>query len=442
MAIAIIIPRLGWNMDEGSFAGWLKHDGDAVLAGDPLFTVESEKATQDIEAIDQGILRIPPQGPSVGDRLAVGAVIGYLVEPNEVAPFEVPAREPKRTTDDRGTMSEQRRVVETQVIGLPDDGPSAIRRQTSDVAERTLDVGHSPVAIGPSYPRCESKRPASSPLARRLARELGVDWSSLRGSGRTGRIRKADVLAAAARGDRAKAVPSGNAAARVRSIPLSPTRWAIASRLVESLQSSAQVTLTTTVDATNLVNLRAQFKAAALEEHAAPSYTDFVVKLTAIALCNHPALNSVYYDNAITIYSDINIAIAIDTELGLFAPVIRNVESLGLRQVAERSIELIRRARGQQLRPVDMQEATFTLTNLGAFGVETFTPIINPPGCAILGIGRIERRPMFVGEQVVGRERMSLSLTFDHRVVDGAPAARFLQNLGRLIENPGPWLMS
>jgi pyruvate dehydrogenase E2 component (dihydrolipoamide acetyltransferase) len=172
-----------------------------------------------------------------------------------------------------------------------------------------------------------------------------------------------------------------------------------------------------------------------------PGYTDFVVKLTATALRDHPLLNARWSEDRVVIPDEPHIGIAVDTEEGLLVPVIRGAAGLGLGEIAARARDLIRRARDRQLRPEEMQGGTFTITNLGAFGVETFTPIINPPECAVLGIGRIQRQPVMAGDQVIARERMGLSLTFDHRIVDGAPAARFLQTLVRLIENPGPWLI-
>jgi pyruvate dehydrogenase E2 component (dihydrolipoamide acetyltransferase) len=422
MAVAIVIPRLGWNMDEGDFAGWLKQDGAAVLTGDPLFSLASDKATQDVEAIDHGILRIapPPTGPNVGDRLAVGAVIGYLVQPGELAPFQTPTAEPE-ITDNGGATNER-------------EG----RRET----ERMSFISHQSSVIRPVAVPVHGDRPVSSPLARRLARELGVDLSRLRGSGRSGRIRRADVLAAAqASTDETPPLPPDATPAPGRVVPVSPLRRTIAARLVEGLRTTAPVTLTTTADASNLVSLRAQFKAADPSGRDVPSYTDFVVKLSALALRDHPRLNARWDDDCIVIHNDIHIGIAVDTEAGLLVPVILDAAGLGLRSIAARARMLIEKARARRLSPNEMQGGTFTVTNLGAFGVEAFTPIVNPPECAILGMGRIARIPAMQGDQAVGRERIFLSLTFDHRIVDGAPAARFLQDLTKKIENPGPWLM-
>ena len=213
--------------------------------------------------------------------------------------------------------------------------------------------------------------------------------------------------------------------------------------MVASLRDTAPVTLTTTVDATNLVSLRDQFRAVAAggDDAVVPGYTDFFVKLAASALQRHPMLNARWDGDEIIMSQDVHIGIAADTDAGLLVPVIADVPALSLRQLAARSRDLVDRARRGLLRASEMQGGTFTVTSLGAFGVDAFTPIINIPQCAILGVGRIRRRPAAVGHRVVPRDEVTLSLTFDHRIVDGAPAARFLQTLSQFVENPGPWLM-
>jgi pyruvate dehydrogenase E2 component (dihydrolipoamide acetyltransferase) len=413
MAVSITIPRLGWNMDEGVFAGWLKQDGDTIRAGDPLFRLEWEKATQDIEAIDQGTLRIPPHGPNVGDPLAVGSVIGYLLGPAET---ELPAS---------GLQAPPRQV------------PSATGAPTT-MTTNPANVSH----------RARSRRgePRISPLARRLARQLGIDWPSVEGTGCTGRIRKADILAAAG----AHATPNKPAAPLSqpgtdpkagRLITLSSMRRTMVARLLESRRATLPVTLTTTADATNLVNLRRQFKATSPQEQGVPAHTDFLVKLTAFALGDHPMLSARLRDGHIEIPAHVHIGIAVDTEAGLLVPVIRHATTLSLGQITACSRDLIGRAREGRLLASEMQEGTFTISNLGAFGIESFTPLINPPECAVLGVGRIQRQPVARGGKIVVRERICLSLSFDHRIVDGAPAARFLQSLVQLVENPGPRLI-
>jgi pyruvate dehydrogenase E2 component (dihydrolipoamide acetyltransferase) len=224
---------------------------------------------------------------------------------------------------------------------------------------------------------------------------------------------------------------------------LSPTRRTIAQRMVHSLRNTAPVTLHTTVDATNLVEFRRAMKAATQTEEAhLPAYTDMLMKLVAAALKQHPSLNARWEGDHFIASSAIHIGMAVDTDTGLLVPVIRDVPRLSLSELAARSRELIERARARRLAAEELRDGTFTLTNLGIFDIDAFTPIINYPECAILGMGRIQRRPVVVGSQIVPRDLLTLSLTFDHRAVDGAPAARFLQTLRRLVESPAAHLSS
>jgi len=418
MPIAVTVPRLGWNMEEGTFIEWLKADGDTVRSGDRVFRLEGEKSVEEIESLEAGILYIPTDGPKPGDRIAVGVTIGYLLQPGEAVPGNKQPAPPEPVT------------VRNEPVASP-----AVRRMAR---ERGIDLeqlcGSGPGGriTAEDFPQPQdSARNSStiSPRARRLATRLGIDWSQLQGSGRTGRIRERDIAAIS------QPLPVQTTGA----VPFTPIRKTIAARMQESHQTTAPVTLTSAVDATNLVNLRGQFKAVT-EGTPIPSYTDFLVKLVGFALQKHPLLASRWTDAGIVLAERIDIGVAIDTEAGLLVPVIRDVPALGLRQVAARTRELIELARRGELPMRDMQGGCFTITNLGAYGVDAFTPIINPPECAILGVGRIERRAVMDGERVIGKEMVTLSLTFDHRIVDGAPAARFLQTLAQLIENPGPWL--
>lgn len=403
MAIPITVPRLGWNMDEGVFGGWLKQEGDLVHVGDTLFSLEGEKATEEIECLDEGRLRIAPTAPKAGETVAIGTLIAYLVQPGETSPFES-VDSPKSQT-----LQAADRPVSECLLHKSSLGDSKPRPTTPSVIT-TAEV------------------PTSSPRARRLAKELGVDWTKIQGTGRTGRIRERDV--------RAAAPSNGNAQ------PMSAVRKTIAQRMLHSHMNTAPVTLTTSADATNLVNLRNQFKASQQAgNEILPGYTEFLVKLLAAALSKHPILNARWSDEQIVHSPAIDIGIAVDTDAGLLVPVVRDVSSLSLKEISTRVRDLSERARQRRLSMSEMQGGTFTLTNLGAFGIDAFTPIINDSQCAILGVGRIQKQPVVFQDQIVARDRITLSLTFDHRIVDGAPAARFLQTLTLLIENPGPWLM-
>jgi pyruvate dehydrogenase E2 component (dihydrolipoamide acetyltransferase) len=261
-----------------------------------------------------------------------------------------------------------------------------------------------------------------------VAAEVGVDWSGLQGSGRHGRIRERDVRAVA--GDRSAG----------RLIPHTSTRRLVAARMLAGVTQAAPVTLTTRAEATNLVGLRAQFQATGSAE-GVPTYTDLVVKLTAGVLREHPLLQAQWRQDGLFVPDSVDVAIAVDAEAGLLVPVLRAADRLTLREVAARSRELIGLARAGRLTAEQMRGATFTVTNLGGLGVDAFTPIIHLPQCAVLGVGRIVREPAVVEDRVVPRHALTLSLTFDHRVVDGAPAARFLDALRGRIEQPAPWLI-
>lgn len=382
MPIPVTIPRLGWNMDEGTFVEWLKADGEPVRAGDVIFGLEGEKATEEVESLDAGTLHIPASGPKPGDKIAVGAVIGYLLQAGESSPD----------------------------VG-PVESPASRERERLEIVP--------PIAHGPGSPRAT---PAITPRARRLANERGIDWSRVRGSGSSGRIRERDIAAHATE----------------PVIPITPIRRAIAARMMESRHSTAPVTLTSIVDATRLVELRARFKTEG--GGPTPSFTDCFMKLAAIALQKHPLFASRWTDAGIVTTKRFDIGMAVETDAGLLVPVVRDVLALTLREIATRSHDLIDRGRKGTLSASDMQGGCFTVTNLGSFGINAFTPIINPPECAVLGIGRITRQPVMDGDRVVGRELVTLSLTFDHRIVDGGPAARFLQTLAKNVENPGEYL--
>jgi pyruvate dehydrogenase E2 component (dihydrolipoamide acetyltransferase) len=383
MAHEITVPRLGWTMEEGTFGGWLKADGEGVREGDELFVLESDKASESVAALDSGILRIPAGGPSQGDVVKVGQRLGYLVAPGEATPSGEPAA----------------------------PAAAAARSETTSKA-----------AAAPRETAGRERR-AISPRARRAARQLGVDWSQLNGSSRTGRIVERDVRAAA--GAAAPAPPAD------RFEPLTPVRRLIAERMFVGAHSTAPVTLTTKADATALRQFRERRKA---EGGPVPGYTELILSVTARALRRHPLLNARWQADGIALCAAVHVGVAVDTEAGLLVPVIRDADRLTVDQLAACLRELAERGRSRRLRAEEMQGGTFTLTNLGMYGIDAFTPIINSPECAILGVGRVVAEPAVHEGRVVPRDLVTLSLTFDHRVVDGAPAARFLNDVRLRIE--------
>ena len=446
MAQEIIIPRLGWSMEEGTFVAWLKSEGDFVKRGDALFELEGEKATQEIEAVDEGVLRIPPTGPKPGSVHKVGAIIGYLVGANDSIPaLANPSQQTNIEVVNEAdsvvaspSVRQLARKVGIQLSQVKGTGPRG-RILQEDVHQAKVifsENAQEPVISNVSK---MSSQQVASPRARRLASNLGIDWKLLIGSGAGGRVRECDVKAASTN------LPSPiTAAGKAQRIPISKTRRLIAQRLVASRQLTVPVTLTTKANATNLVNLRNQFKSTN-GTHPIPSFQDIITKLVAEVLKQHMFLAGRWDEDAIVLpaHHELDIGMAVDTEDGLLVPVIRNVAGLTLRDVAVQSKSLVQQAREGKITAAQMQGGVFTITNLGAFGIDSFTPVINYPEAAILGLGAIRKEPVFLDDgQVVAQLQLALSFTFDHRIVDGAPAARFLQALVSAISNPSAFLLS
>lgn len=444
MAFEITIPRLGWSMEEGTFSGWLKQDGDTIQCGDPLFELEGEKAIQEIEAVDAGILRIPANGPQPGSMVKVGAVVGYLVAEGESLPVgqtpDASAIVSGNQELSEGTPSLPTETVAVDAALPPAAGPSVRRlaRESGVALDQVEGTGRGGRILAEDIERVSSQPlpsplpPVASPRARRVAAELEIDWTQLTGTGAGGRIREQDVLAAR------------RAPAAGRRIPLTSRRKVIAQRMVASRQQTVPVTLTTKADATNLVNLREQFKTTK-GESPIPGYQDIITKLVARVLGRHPLLAGRWEEDAIVLpaENELHLGMAVDTDDGLLVPVLRNVGQSSLIEVAAKSRQLVGQARAGKLTAADMQGSVFTITNLGAFGIDSFTPIINVPETAILGLGAIRREPVALDDGgIVSRHQLTLSLTFDHRILDGAPAARFLQNIATAIANPSAVLLS
>ncbi|MFZ4656480.1 MAG: 2-oxo acid dehydrogenase subunit E2, partial [Caldilineaceae bacterium] len=281
----------------------------------------------------------------------------------------------------------------------------------------------------------------ATPIAVRMAQEAGIDLAELAAQKPGARIDRADVEAAIAARTITSSAPPATTPPATETIPVTNIRRLIAQRMLESAQGTASVTLTTQVDATALVKLREELKAAfAPRGYAVPSYNDLFAKLTAVALQEHPLLNARWQGDEIVLNKAVHMGIAVDTPEGLLVPVVRNVHSQNLREIAAQSKALIEKALARKLSAAELQDGTFTITNLGIYNIDAFTPIINPPQCAILGIGRIVKKPAVVGEKIKARDMVALSLTFDHRIVDGAPAARFLDLVRQLIQTPVLWL--
>jgi pyruvate dehydrogenase E2 component (dihydrolipoamide acetyltransferase) len=427
MAVEIVMPKLGWTMEEGVLAEWVKHDGDTVAVGDVIFTVESDKALNEVESFEAGILRIGPDSPPPGSTVVVGGLLAYIVQAGERAPFEGAGRLETAATNSQSPHRD--------AASGPARAPSVAAGAERAPAEREMNnpgsAGINPAATGKNERLTRHK---ISPRARRAADELGIDLTTVKGSGRGGRIVERDVRAV-----RVVTPPKPTTQA------MPATRRLIAERMLAGTQTTAPVTLTTEADATELVRLREQLKRDPLASALPlPSFNDLYIKLAAHALGEHPALNARLEGDSIVTSSAVHVGVAVDTERGLLVPVVREVAAKGLRQIASETAALIERARAGRLSGEEMRGGTFTVTNLGMYEIDAFTPILNLPECAILGLGRITAKVVVVdaaAERTAIRQMQFLSLTFDHRLVDGAPAARFLRRIKQLVEQPYIWLV-
>lgn len=418
MAIEVTLPRQGWSMEEAVFVAWLKKDGDEVRASDPVFSVETEKAVQEIESLDAGILRLTPMSPKKDDKVRVADVLGYLLAPGEALPL-------LKQSPDEGAL----RAGGT--VGLPLAGVPHEERPWA---------GEGPAKNSRS-PQLRHKGSAGRPVSPRAARRAvldGVDLRAVQGTGRGGRIREADVVAALPGKPAGVALSSapvaatGPLAAPGSDFPVTTLRRTIAERIHRSKTLTAPVTLTTRADAGALVRLREGLKAAG--GRTVPAYGDIIMRAVAQTLVEHPALNAAWREDRIRYPDCVNIGFAVDTEAGLVVPVVRDAPKLALPELADLTRDLAERAKARRLSVEEMSGGTFTITNLGMAGIDAFTPIINWPECAVLGVGRIAQEPVVKGMKVVIGDRLWLSLTFDHRIVDGAPAARFLDAVRGRIE--------
>lgn len=428
MPYEIIMPRLGWNMEEGTLVEWLKKDGDPVIQGEMVCTIEGDKAAADVESFETGILKIPDASPPTGRTVPVGTLLGFVVAEHEIETFDPNAA---RTDDTgRGGVVAGPAGGTEPVVAGPAGGMASAGIKTSGL-EQEGSVARVPAVGIRSDLRREQDAPAISPRARRAARSAGIDWRSLKGTGRSGRIVERDVLEAARRHDPARRHESAVDGTEGRAVVgQGDMRLVIARRMAEAHQTTAPVTLNTEADVTALSSL---FKGA-----YRPSWYDLMAGVTAVALAEHPVMNA-SWRNGVALNDGIHIGIAVDTSGGVIAPVIRDVPGKSIQEVSAATKSLIRAAQDGSLSLDQIEGGTFTLTNLGMYDVDAFTPIIHYPQCAILGLGRAVQRVVVVddsnGETGV-RRMMALSLTFDHRIVDGAPAARFLQRIKQLAEEP------
>jgi pyruvate dehydrogenase E2 component (dihydrolipoamide acetyltransferase) len=399
MATEIKLPRLGQGMESGTIVKWLKSEGEEVKKGEPLYELDTDKVTQEVEADASGVLlkiRVREGEVEVGRTIAVIGAAGESV--GEAAPEES-APKPDEP---------QARVTELK----PHAAPSSSRA---------------------------NGRIKASPLARRIARERGVELENVVGTGPEGRVVAEDVERAAA-GAPAPSIPeplpsSALVGAEVRVETLSSMRKTIARRLTEAWQAPV-FQLGVTVDMERALAVRA--KLVELDRDGAkPTLSDLLTKVCAAALMRHPSVNALYRNDAIELYPTANVGIAVAVEQGLIVPVIRSCERLSVQEIAGARADLVERARTGKLKQQDLDDGTFTISNLGMYGIERFIAVLNPPQVAILAVGSVEDTIVAVDGEPRVRPRMELTLTCDHRAVDGANGARFLTTVKQFLEEPG-----
>ena len=466
MASEIVLPQWGMEMQDGTIVRWLKQEGDTVAEGEAIVEVETAKLQTELESTASGILsRIVAQE---GEIVPIRGVLCVIAEPGEVvdapaAPvasasaLPTPATRAAPVSNGAGggvsvqvvpaarRLARERGVDLAQVRGSGPDG----RILLADV-EATSQAPAAPASDGAE---AALGRVPVVPAARRLARENDIDLGKVAGSGPQGRILIEDVEAAIASRQAQSEQTDGVGQSAVAEspaggvVPLNGIRGAVATRMLQSMQTTAQVTLTTEAIVTEAMQLRRGLSRNRAEEAGGSiGPLPVVVKATAEALKRHPRMNAIETIGAdgiaqVQMLSEINIGLAVALEEGLVTPVIRGADGKSLARLAAENRDLAARTREGRTRPEEISGGTFTITNLGANDIDGFTPIINPPQVGILGVGRVMEKPVIANGEVMKGETMYLSLTFDHRVIDGAPAAAFLQTIKGLLEDPW-WMVS
>jgi pyruvate dehydrogenase E2 component (dihydrolipoamide acetyltransferase) len=445
MATKILMEALSPTMEEGRLVKWLKNEGDQIKGGDVLAEVETDKAVMELVARGDGVLR--KRLANEGDSAAVGTLLGVIAGADEdigalvkgAAPTPVASdntQQPVGKAADAGDVIAKAKEFEG-VTSIPSgagesqgEASTPPQEQERRGHQRIDTAAHTGAGNGAASPQ---GRPRSSPLARRLASERGVDMSGVRGSGPGGRIVKRDI-------EQARTSPQPAAAARpartgdFQDVPLTQMRKTIAKRLGESIGPIPTFYLTAEFDLTRVAELREAMIQTGAEYKV--SFNDIIIKATATALAQHPEVNAHWTGDAIRQFNRVHIGMAVAVEDGLITPVIFDANEKGLADIASEARELAGRARERRLKPEEYTGSTFSVSNLGMFGIDQFTAIINPPEAGILAIGAVEEKPVVIDGDLVIRKRLRVTMSCDHRVIDGATGAKFLQTLRRLIENP------
>jgi pyruvate dehydrogenase E2 component (dihydrolipoamide acetyltransferase) len=448
MPADITMPQLSDTMTDGTVVKWLKKEGEKVSSGEKIAEIETDKAVMEMEAFDAGVVAalVVPEGAKV----PVGSLLAVIATGSE-NPAELKKKVASRSTPapaaaapvSRQEVAASRKPAGVAAVAVAAPNSNFARASAGEIREPD-DVGHGatrqPAVPVPPLSRQDNggERIHVSPLARRIAADKNIDLHALRGSGPGGRIVKQDVLSA---GPSAAPAPAhvGNGDKQV--IPLTKMRSAIARSLLSSKQNIPHYYESIDVDVEDLAKLRVELNDLLEPEKIRLSLGDFIAKAVATALLRHPALNSTFNGTEITRWGDVHLGMAVAIPDGLIVPVLRNIHHMGLKEIRQRSVDLVDRARAQRLKQDEMTGGTFTVSNLGTFGIREFSAIINPPQVGILAIAAAEKRPVVHNDQIVARTMMTLTLSADHRVVDGAIAADFLRTLKTLLEQPGLMLV-
>ena len=444
MAKEFFIPKLGQTVEEVTIVKWLLEDGSKVDIGDAILEVETDKAIFPVEADSKGYLhRGPYKEGDVVPVLTVVAVIGKQDETFESAIQS--AKQPEPSVSQPLEESQTYQQPSTHAAALEKDKIFASPRARKLAKEENIDLRQvTPTGGGGLRVREQdvraylTEKPKATPLAQRVAAVEGIDLATVTGSGKDGLITREDVEKA--RPAATVSLPSPailSQADMVERIPLKGVRAIIADRMGTSVHTTARVTMFMDVDATEFVKLREHLKLLVSDSWGfSPSINDLLIKVVVTALQKFPYMNARMTEDSIEILHQINIGLAVDTDRGLLVPVVRDAAHKTMQQVATELRTLIERAKEGRSLPDDLTGGTFTITNLGMYDVEGFTPVINLPEAAILGVGSIISKPVVRDDQIVIRKMCTLSLVFDHRIVDGAPAARFMQYIKQLVEDP------
>jgi pyruvate dehydrogenase E2 component (dihydrolipoamide acetyltransferase) len=451
MATKVVMEALSPTMEEGRLVKWLKNEGDKVSSGETLAEVETDKAVMELVARGEGVLRKRLLGE--GATAPVGQLVAVIAAPDEnidavvsgggAAPASAEAKPAEedvaktQETADASPVPRQAEQAQAEASAPPQQKVPAFRMGSS------APKGQAPPAPEPAteQPRDGGNgedRTRTSPLARRLARERGLDLQALQGTGPGGRIIKRDIEAAVAAGataqPRAAAAPAPAREGDFVDVPLTPMRKTIARRLSESIGPIPTFYLTAEFDMERVVEMRTAMTQ--LGDEFKVSVNDIVMKAVATALSLHPEVNAHWLGDRIRQFNRVHLGMAVAVEDGLITPVVFDADRKRMSEISREARELAKRARERRLKPDEYTGATFSVSNLGMFGIEHFTAIINPPESGILAIGAVEAKPVAVNGELVPRQGMRVTMSCDHRVIDGATGARFLQTLRRMLENP------